>query len=148
MEYSVIEDPEATAKASLVQRALQEDELAYLAEFRHEEASQIQPTSLAAVNERSKLEVEAVSKRRQANAFIEASEVSERSLLEGRKAFLLRLIHSLEHSHVTHAATLKVHEQLGQPTASHNSILETLERGHDLAIKKLNEIQLRLDQMG
>lgn len=141
MEYTVVEDPEAAGKAALTQTALQKDEIAFQAEFNLNEAQSIPEYSEQNSRHIRNLAIDAASKRRQADAYISASEVSPALLAEKRLEFLHRLLHAQEHSHVAHSAELKVKESLGEPSASYDSILAALDRGHSLALKMIAEIE-------
>lgn len=148
MDYSVVDDPAATARHALGQKALHLDEIAFQAEFNAKEMACIsQLTQVADLRNINAVNLEAQRKRREANAYIKESEISEKQLLEGRVAYLKRLIFAQEHSHVTHSAELKVKATLGEPTASHDSILEALDRGHELANQMLGEITAKLNTL-
>lgn len=144
MEYTVVENSELTASQSLIHKALQFDEIAFQAEFNVKEMTMIAAFTSTDVQNIRNVTLDAARKRREADAYIKAAQVSERQLLEHREAFLRRLIFVQEHSHVTHTAELKVKESLGEPTASYDSILDALDRGHALAYQMVEEITARL----
>ena len=139
MEYTTIEDPAALARESLRQTALQKEELAYQAECQYDEG-QLLIDATTGADQLDNLRLSAAAKRKEADAYAKAADVSEDEIRDVRRGFLKRWINSLESSHIAHSAILKVKRDLEEPTADYDSILDTLDKGHGVATKRLSEI--------
>lgn len=140
MEYTKVEDPEAVAKEGLKNEARQKEELAYAAETAWEEGQALQLRKLDRGLNHDALHEDAIRKRKEADTYVKAAGLQKSEISDIRLAYLNRWLEHIELNHIHHSAVLKVKAELGEPTASYDSILASLDVGHDLALKKIHEL--------
>lgn len=139
MKYVKVQDPEEVAAASLKTEAAQKEELAYSAEMSLEEAKASVLRGYGDENQLPQLRDNSLALRREANVYASAAQLTDAEIRSIRVAYLERWQEFTERNHIQHSSILKVKAELGEPTASYDSILEQLDIAHDLASKKLAE---------
>lgn len=140
MKYTKIDNPDDVAAQSLKSEATQKEELAFSQECG---AAEYDALALRKLNDGTGHDAQneqAAQYRREADVYVKMAGLSDEEIKQIHEGYLHRWIEHIERQHIHHSAILKVRAELGEPTASYDSILSGLDVSHDLAQKKLSEL--------